>query len=270
MHYIHSIYLTGNKNEVLMLPQRIQSNIDSFKAVHPNCDHLLFTDENLRAFIAANFKPDVLKAYDELVPLAYKADLGRYCLLHYYGGIYSDVSVQFFNGLDNNLIDNRKLFIFRDSFSHAPWIVSTSLLYAQKNLPIFEYVIQSIVEHTKSGYYGYNPLCPTGPNLFGKALAQMMNLSEFMTGETIKVNKNPLTHSFAYLLPNGEVCAVNVKNGSGLASLGTKHNDNYNQHYENKTIYMNDLKQLQALEKNIYYQLKKQSKKIINKLIKLL
>lgn len=238
----HSIYLTGDTSgKPLELPWKILSNINSLKNNHPKFHHELYSDENLREFIRQKFDNKTLAAYDDLTPLSYKADLGRYCLLYEFGGVYSDVSLHFFKGLDDKIIDCKKMLLFRDSFNHAPWIVSNSLIFAQQKLALFEYIIRKIAEHTHKNYYGHNPLCPTGPNLFGRIIAQQMDMHEFVTGDVIKINKAPTTHSYAYILPDGEVCAVNIKTGSGLSSLGAKQNDDYNVHYQNKTIYRSHL-----------------------------
>ena len=37
---------------------------------------------------------DVLNAFDMLKPLAYKADLARYCLIYKLGGWYADISLK--------------------------------------------------------------------------------------------------------------------------------------------------------------------------------
>jgi len=237
----HSIYLTGNlSSQSLDVPWRILSNINSFKNSHPNFHHELYSDENLREFILHKFDNETLAAYDNLIPLAYKADLGRYCLLYEYGGLYSDISSYFYNGIDDNILNSRKILIFRDGFSQAPWIVSNSLIFALPKLALFESIIRKIIEHSQKNYYGYNALCPTGPNLFGRTIAQLMEMHEFVTGDVLKINKNPKTHSYAYILPNGEVCAVNIKTGAGLGSLGA-HQNNYNMHYQNKAIYKSHL-----------------------------
>ena len=238
MEYAHSIYLTGrSKDDCSFLPPQIASNIESLKRHHPDFSHSLYSDETLREVIKTKFDNDVLHAYDKLIPLAYKADLGRYCLLYEYGGIYSDVSINFYQSFTADMLKNRSIFLFRDAFSHAPWIVSNALLYAKKNLPLFEYVINKVVEHARYNYYGHNPLCPTGPNLLGQAVAQLLDMKEFLTGDVQKINKTPSTHSFVYLFPDGEVFAVRVKHGAGLSSLGSSHNDNYNDHYDRKNIY---------------------------------
>lgn len=41
------------------------------------------------------FGCDALVAFDSLIPLAYKAGLGRYCLLLECGGLYTDLSIHF-------------------------------------------------------------------------------------------------------------------------------------------------------------------------------
>ena len=48
-----------------------------------------------REFIKVNFNPLVLKAYDTLIPTAYKADLFRLCVLYINGGIYGDLTQEF-------------------------------------------------------------------------------------------------------------------------------------------------------------------------------
>ena len=56
-----------------------------------DCIHYLFHDQDCRSFIESEYPPDVLMAYDRLIPTAFKADLWRYCVLYKYGGAYLDV-----------------------------------------------------------------------------------------------------------------------------------------------------------------------------------
>jgi hypothetical protein len=59
-----------------------------------DCIHYLFCDADCRNFIAQEYPPDVLMAYDRLIPTAFKADLWRYCVLYKYGGVYLDAKLQ--------------------------------------------------------------------------------------------------------------------------------------------------------------------------------
>lgn len=235
----HSIYLTGHQPSAL--PDKIAVNLASFKKCYADFEHQLYTDDSLREFIQKNHPPEVLWAYDQLIPLAYKADLGRYCLLYRLGGIYADLSITFFQRVWLDEFPGKKIFLFRDGFSHAPWIVSNSILMARPGQFIFKYLIDKIVEHVKTHFYGFNPLCPTGPNLMGRAAAQLLEMDEFATGEVVRINKNPSTWSYSYLIPSGEVLAVNVKLGNGLTSFGVANSDNYNDHWYARRIYKNEL-----------------------------
>jgi hypothetical protein len=236
MNRLHSIYLTGKNSAKIgaVVPERIAQNIESFRRSHPESQHKLYGDHDLRRFIDEYFDGEVLKAYDALKPLAYKADLGRYCLLYEKGGIYADVSIHFYFPLE---FMPQKMYVFRDGFSHAPWILSNSLIYAPAKQAVFEACIKRIVHHVSEGFYGFNPLCPTGPNLFGREFALCTRLEDFLTGEAVRINRDPHTHSFAYLTENGQLIAVSAKRGAGLASLGGVKDEDYNEAWHSRKVY---------------------------------
>ena len=70
------------------LPPKMRERVELLKAQNPRFNHHLFDDNDCREFIKTHFKPDVLDAYDKLIPGAYKADLWRLCVLFINGGIY--------------------------------------------------------------------------------------------------------------------------------------------------------------------------------------
>ena len=57
------------------LPQKMRERVELLKKQNPRFNHYLYDDNDCREFIKNNFKPDVLNAYDSLIPGAYKADL---------------------------------------------------------------------------------------------------------------------------------------------------------------------------------------------------
>ena len=65
-----------------------------FNRVGVDCIHYLFCDSDCRSFIAREYPPDVVMAYDRLIPTAFKADLWRYCVLYKYGGVYLDAKLE--------------------------------------------------------------------------------------------------------------------------------------------------------------------------------
>lgn len=228
---LHSIYLSRHSSPPL--GWRIEQNIASFKNAHENSPHTLYGMESGRRFIADHFDQSVQNAFDELVPLAYKADLLRYCILYKRGGLYADLSVNFFFPIP--VADKSKMFVFRDGFNEAPWIVSNTIIYSPPANPVFRACIEQIVENVANQYYGVTALCPTGPNLFGRMIARHMDLEDLTCGEAVRVNKTA-SHSFIYLDQSGEAIASAIKRGPGLASLGAGAED-YNDYYARREIY---------------------------------
>lgn len=53
-----------------------------------------WTDESIRALLAANFNRDVLQVFDETEAVSAKTDLARFCVLHRYGGLVLDPEVE--------------------------------------------------------------------------------------------------------------------------------------------------------------------------------
>lgn len=234
---VHSIYLTGSAHPSTELPHVIQKNIESFRFHHPDRDHILYTDDIAEGFLRDNFNKDVLDAFNALRPLAYKADLLRYCVLYVSGGIYADLALHFFNTVETQ---DEKITLFRDGFSQLPWIVSTSLIACPAGMPLFSTCIDTILEHVRTRCYGANALSPTGPNLFGKAVATTVPERLVRCGDVIKINRNARGHSYAYIDALGDLVAVSMKKGNGLASLGAAHSDDYTALYNRKAIYGRD------------------------------
>ena len=63
-----------------------------------DCVYYLYNDADCRAFIQSAFPPDVVAAYDRLIPTAFKADLWRYCVLYKFGGVYLDIKYRWGGG----------------------------------------------------------------------------------------------------------------------------------------------------------------------------
>lgn len=237
--HLHSIYFSTDSSGAQPLPDRISLNIDSVRRCYPEAQHTLYDLQTGRQFLVENMTPEVVKAFDDLVPFAYKSDLLRYALLYVRGGLYADLSVQMFYPLPE-AGPKTEVMVFREGFSAAPWAVSTSLIASSPGQALFSRCIDAIIGHIATGFYGTNPLCPTGPNLFGATLAAEVPLYALSCGEATRINLSS-THSYAYRDAHGDVVAVNIKRGTGLSSLGASHRDDYNEHYRNRTIYAHEL-----------------------------
>ena len=73
------------------IPSNIQDHIDiSCRMLGAKLHY--FDDHDCRRHIETHFDSSVLRAYDSLIPTAFKADLWRFCILYTNGGIYGDIS----------------------------------------------------------------------------------------------------------------------------------------------------------------------------------
>ena len=201
------IYTTWH---TLDLPPNMKENVDKMKASNPEFQHHLYDETMCRDFIKNNYPEDVVHAFDALVPLSYKSDLWRYCVLHKRGGIYMDIKIQMENGF--SLIDlvDREYFTLDRPYMQTISLedelalindpnyssmvqkrnpetgLYTAFLVCQAGNPVLGRCIRKIVENVKQNYYGKTSLDPTGPGLLAK---------EYFQGEYDKIKQIELFHS---------------------------------------------------------------------------
>lgn len=147
-----------------ILPHLMTASVNLIKSFNPKFNHYLYDDNDCREFIKMHFKPDVLNAYDSLIPGAYKADLWRYCVLFINGGIYLDIKYAPLNGFKFiNLTETEHLVADLNNVG----IYNALMVCLPRNEILFK-SIRQIVENVNNKYYGDNFLEPTGPNLLTK------------------------------------------------------------------------------------------------------
>jgi hypothetical protein len=144
----------------------------NIKNNNPRFKHYLFDDNDCREFIKSNFKPDVLNAYDRLIPGAYKADLWRYCILFIHGGIYLDIKYTCLNGFKFINLTESEHFV-EDVDGHS---IYNALMVCKPKNDILYKAIRQIVENVNTNFYGNNSLEPTGPGLLCKFISTSDNL----------------------------------------------------------------------------------------------
>ena len=145
------------------LPPLMNKNFQKLISDNPRLTFHLYDEDDCREFIGKHFKPDVLVAYNSLIPCSYKSDLWRFCVLFINGGIYLDIKFECFNNFKLISLTEREYFV-RDI--DYPGIL-TGLIISKPCNPILYYCIRQIVNNVNNKYYGLNPLYPTGPCLLG-------------------------------------------------------------------------------------------------------
>lgn len=146
------------------LPPLMHNAVNKIKIINPRFHHFLYDDNDCRELIKNNFPEDVLYAYDNLIPGAYKADLWRYCILYKEGGIYVDIKYKPINQFKFiNLTESEHWVLDVDGQG-----IYNALIVSKPENPILFAAIRQIVENVKNKFYGSNCLEPTGPHLLAK------------------------------------------------------------------------------------------------------
>lgn len=214
---IHQVYITNTPSQVIL---------DKINLVKAKYEHTLWGDAEIRQLLKDHFEPEVIWAYDELVPFSYKSDLARYAIMYIHGGWYLDVAFELMVPLPDV-----EFMFFRDM---VPTYTAIGMFYSKKENPIFRQAIDVIIDNCKSKFYGNHPVDCTGPGVIGKVL-------NYSTADCVGDLKIVNDH-FCFTILN-LVVAVGKKarQEGGLHSLGDSSGGNYFQLWHDKKVYRSDL-----------------------------
>lgn len=174
------------------LPDKMIKTINKLKTINPEFEHRLFDDEDIKNFLSEHFNPDVLNAFNKLIPGAFKADLWRYCVLYIYGGIYLDIKYEPVNNFKLlEIIDKEYVTLDRNHFG-GPVGIYNGFIIAKPNNDLFLKLINKVVENVKSRFYGMNALQVTGPSLMGKIMFPNKMYSEMCNSFILKYSNDGL------------------------------------------------------------------------------
>ena len=194
-----NVYLTWS---TLDFSPELKLNINTLKERNPEFKFHIYDDNMCREFIAKHFSKNVLNAYDQLIPGAYKADLWRYCVLFINGGIYMDIklcTIPPFKLID--VTDDEYLVSDR-----PPNTIYNAFMVCKARNILLKYAISKIMDNVKNKFYGADPLDPTGPRLLGTIVSSLnkskkknikCQLSHYMKGGFITFKNNfVMTNNF--------------------------------------------------------------------------
>ncbi len=238
VQHIHQILITDAGTIPDQLPLVVSENIESIKRHHPKAAYHLWDRTELRRFIAEKFTDEVLRAYDTLSAYALKADLGRYCLLYYYGGLYSDLSNRFLNPIV--VRNNREIACFREHkpLHGAHWMVQNTIIYAAPGLEEIKLAIELVIANVRDKHYGVNSLAPSGPVLFGRVFAVLNRPQSYEVGQAVNLQVEGGLNRACYISEDGTFVAVRLQGGGGKPmELGLGGTNVYGQLWDHRNIY---------------------------------
>ena len=160
------------------LPIHMMKNSITLQKQNPQFQYYLYDDEDCYEFIKSHFGPEVLNAYDTLIPGAYKADLWRYCVLYVHGGIYLDMKMRCVG--DFRLIEMTKQEHYvkdreNSGFMKGEIGIYNAVMIQRRRNPLMLDCINKIIENVKNQEYGFACLYPTGPGLLGTLYMEKKN-----------------------------------------------------------------------------------------------
>ena len=180
------------------LPPLMFKAIQNLISENPDFKYFLFDDSDCREFIKNNFDEDILYAYDNLIPGAYKADLWRYCILFIKGGIYLDIKYTPINGFRFSYILPKEHLV---SDVDGKGIYNALMICEPGNKLLFQ-AIRQIVDNVKTKFYGKCGLCPTGPNLLCNFIStnnEIVDLQHYNIGDKLIIishNNKPILRCY--------------------------------------------------------------------------
>lgn len=168
--------------ETTLVTVNIRSCIEQIRTVNPGFKYYYFTSYDCRAFIQ-KYYPDVLEAYDTLLPGAYKADLWRYCVLHKYGGFYMDARMYPYASFDTVVTKDAE---FMSCIDITPNMLYQAILGVVPQSTYMRNAIDECLDNIKRRQNRIGDLAITGPRVMGRALNK--SLGQPVTQDFLKLD----------------------------------------------------------------------------------
>lgn len=171
----------------------LEKTIETIKNDNPEYEYVFFNSKQREEYLKNNFDSNVIKAYNKLIPNAFKADLFRYCYIYKEGGWYIDCKVISRTPL-RNIVNKEDTFLVCSDYDAGNTLslvcknIFNGVFGSVKNNDLLLDVIKTCVNNilNKSDYYtqllknDYYILNLTGPGLFGAVL------NKFITNSNIR------------------------------------------------------------------------------------
>ncbi|OOR99178.1 hypothetical protein B0187_05320 [Haemophilus paracuniculus] len=235
--HISQIFITDHHYEEL--PAYLKMATHSVKSQMPHDHYHCYSKEELRTWILQEYGNSMLKAFDKLIPYAYKADLARYLLLYRLGGWYFDITVRVLNGVGVDDEVDFITFVDLPQYSQVSFACNNAIIYSKANSPILESTIYEVYHNIKNEKYGKNCLAPTGPLCLGKNIAKHFEQLSVVTGSFVALTPEFNNKNRGFVLNDGSILALHKKGNQGgdLTKLGIEGTNNYGELYNQRKIY---------------------------------
>jgi len=233
------------------IPERYEKDIMSWIDKADGMFVVLWTRKVRETFINKTLGPGHLDLYSRLLPGAYRADLFRYIIMYYFGGVYSDVDAQLHLSLRSvgHLLNGITLAVDID----AKRLLNGAILMSAQKQAIFLCAMGEVFDHSEHRLYFDSDLDISGPGILGECLRHILGKDDMIYDQKTAIEISSLgfhllkskfsddgrhvvtlndTHVFISLQPGGEAYDRTVR---GECDPG----EHYSVMYREKRVYNN-------------------------------
>jgi hypothetical protein len=174
------IFKTGPMSEDA-LPQVMKYIFYDMMDKNPGYQLFYFSDHDCMMYIYDYYGEEYFRAYDTLIPTAYKADFWRYLILYKHGGCYGDFSQVMLTSFDSIIAGmDRVLIVDTPEASDALY---NAFMCVKPGDDVVRRAIDKCKDNIDRRSYGYNTLDVTGPRVLGRAYCEVVykNSKSFIT-----------------------------------------------------------------------------------------
>ncbi len=169
---LHRIWECAN------IPDRYEKDIMSWIDEADGMFVFLWTRKVRETFINKTLGPGHLGLYNRLLPGAYRADLFRYIVMYYVGGVYSDVDSHLHLNLRKvgYLLNGITLAVDID----AKRLLNGAILMSAQKQAIFLCAIGEVFDHSEHRLYFDSDLDISGPGILGECLRHILGKDDMI------------------------------------------------------------------------------------------
>jgi mannosyltransferase OCH1-like enzyme len=197
------------------IPDKWKGSPKSIKAMMPDWEYVLMTDEDNRNFVRKHF-PDFLKYYDRFPHNIQRADAIRYMWLYINGGIYMDLDFEVKYPLDELLTGDVDVYLV--SSSNVGSYITNSFMASKPRCKLWLEVIEAMKKKLPIYYMGKHVevMNTTGPIMLTHVVKNSKTVYAMLPGSLI------LPCSICNILCNPDGAYMKQLEGSSWISYDTK------------------------------------------------
>jgi FkbM family methyltransferase len=199
----------------------LQAFMDTWKEQNPEYTYKFYDDDMCDKFMK-EFDVRTWKAYRQIIPSAFKADLWRYCVLYKYGGVYADIDTVCVGKIDEFLSDTTEFV--------TPVIEHDNLLFntfiaAAPGSKILKDCIDTIVHNVENNIVPENKIYFAGPGVLANCTNEFLGRDKNtsfagQTGWHGAIHLLFLDHQNEYVTDtNGNILFQNKQNNKELCDV---------------------------------------------------